>query len=64
MSHQRPEIEQWLSEHGYPPEAVEKILERLDQYDSRVNRESVFDAMAKGEFDMDALIKDALGEKE
>lgn len=64
MSHDRPEIAQWLAERGYPPAAVEKILERLDQYDSRINRESVFDAMAKGEFDMDALIKEALGEEE
>ena len=62
MSHQHPEITQWLAERGYPPAAIEKILERLDQYDSHVNRESVFDAMEKGEFDMDALIKDALGD--
>lgn len=63
MSDQRPEIQQWLSERGYPPEAIEKILQRLDQYDVRVNRESVFDAMEAGEFDMDALIKDALKEE-
>jgi hypothetical protein len=62
MTQKRPEIEQWLADRGYPPAAIEKILQRLDQYDSRVNRESVFDAVAKGEFDMDALIKDALGE--
>jgi hypothetical protein len=62
MSHERPEIEQWLSERGYPPAAVEKILQRLDQYDSRVNRESVFAAMEQGEFDMAALIKEALGD--
>jgi len=54
MSQDRPEIEQWLAERGYPPAAVQKILERLDQYDSRVNRESVFAAMEQGDFDMDA----------
>ena len=63
MSDQRPEIRQWLADRGYPPEAIEKILQRLDQYDVRVNRESVFDAMEAGEFDMDALIKDALKEE-
>lgn len=63
MSHHRPEIEQWLADRGYPPAAIEKILERLSQYDSRINRESVFDAMEKGEFDMDALIKEALDEE-
>ncbi len=64
MTHQRPEIEQWLADRGYPPAAIEKILQRLDQYDSRVNRESVFDAMEKGDLDMDALIKEALAEGE
>ncbi len=64
MTHERPEIEKWLAGRGYPPAVIEKILERLDQYDSRVNRESVFDAMEKGEFDMDALIKEALGDGE
>jgi hypothetical protein len=62
MTHERPEIEQWLSERGYPPEAIRKILERLDTFDEKINRESVFDAMATGELDMDALIKDALSE--
>jgi hypothetical protein len=62
MTHDRPEIEQWLADRGYPPAAIEKILARLDQYDERINRESVFDAMERGEFDMDALIKEALAE--
>ena len=63
MAGERPEIRQWLADRGYPPAAIEKILERLDQYDSRINRESVFDAMDAGDFDMDALIKDALKEE-
>jgi hypothetical protein len=62
MAHEHPEIEQWLTERGYPPEAIRKILERLDQFDAKINRESLFDAMETGELDMDALIKDALGE--
>lgn len=62
MTNERPEIEQWLAEHGYPPEVVQRILARLDQFDAKVNRESVFDAMETGELDMDALIKEALGE--
>ncbi len=62
MSTERPEITQWLADRGYPPAAIAKILERLDQFDSRVNRDSVFDAMETGELDMDALIKDALKE--
>lgn len=60
MSTDRPEIQQWLAERGYPPAAIEKILERLDRFDSKINRDSVFDAMETGELDMDALIKEAL----
>jgi hypothetical protein len=63
MVHEHPEIEQWLAERGYPPEAIRKILERLDQFDEKINRESVFDAMATGELDMDALIKEALADE-
>jgi hypothetical protein len=62
MTQDRPEIEQWLAERGYPPAAITKILQRLDRFDSKINRESVFDAMETGELDMDALIKDALKE--
>ena len=61
MSTDRPEIQQWLAERRYPPAAIEKILERLDRFDSKINRDSVFDAMETGELDMDALIKEALG---
>jgi hypothetical protein len=60
---ERPEIRQWLADKGYPPAAIDKIIERLDQYDLRVNRESVFDAVDAGEIDMEALIKEALGEQ-
>jgi len=60
MSQERPEIRQWLAERGYPPEAIEKILQRLDRFDLKVNHDSVFDALETGEIDMDALIKDAL----
>ncbi len=63
MAKQHPELKAWLSEKGYSSDEIEKILERLDQFDAKVNRDSVFDAMETGEFDMDALIKDALGEK-
>lgn len=62
MSHERPEIENWLSERGYPPEAIEKIMERLDRFDDKVTRDSLFDAISTGEVDMDALIKEALAE--
>jgi len=63
MHQERPEITQWLTDRGYPPAAIAKILERLDRFDAKANRESVFYDISTGEIDMDALIKEALSEK-
>jgi hypothetical protein len=60
MPHERPEIKDWMRQHGYSEEEIAKILVKLDDFDSKVNRESLFDAIETGELDMDALIKDVL----
>jgi hypothetical protein len=60
MPHERPEITEWLSQRGYSAKQIAKILVKLDEFDSKINRQSVFDAIETGELDMDALIKDAL----
>ena len=58
MQYERPEISKWLDNRGNQPAANDK-----DRFDSKINRDSVFDAMETGEFDMDALIKDVLKEE-
>lgn len=62
MTPARPEISQWLSEKGYSELQIEKILRRLDRYDEQIKRESFFDDLASGAFDMSAIIKAALEE--
>lgn len=62
MVHERPEIEKWLADRGHSSDEIKKIIERLDRFDAKVTRESVFDAMETGELDMDALIKEALAD--
>ena len=62
MSAARPEISLWLSERGYSDIQIDKILRQLDRYDEQVKRESFFDDLASGAFDMDSIIKEALGE--
>ncbi len=62
MTHDRPEIRQWLVERGFSRDEIEKILMRLDQFDSTMTRDAVFDAIASGEIDMEAIVKEALGE--
>lgn len=62
MSSARPEISHWLSDKGYTEVQIEKILRQLDRYDEQVKRESFFDDLASGDFDMAAIIKEALEE--
>jgi hypothetical protein len=64
MSHEQPELQEWLSERGYSAKQITRILVKLNEFDSKTNRESVFDAMETGELDMEALIKDALQDGE
>jgi len=56
------EITQWLTEHGHTPEAIRRIIVRLQQFDENINRQSLFDAIETGEFDFDALVKETLAE--
>jgi len=63
MSHHRPEISHWLFEKGYAPGEIEKILDELDRFDSAVSRESLFDDLASGDFDIQPVIDAALKEK-
>ncbi len=63
MTDKRPEIREWLAGRGYPSEAIDRILARLDEFDSKANRESLFDAIETGEIDIEAIIKDALKEE-
>jgi len=60
MSRSRPEISQWLEEKGYTPDQVEKILDALDNFDQRSHRESLFDDLATGAFDIRPIIDAAL----
>ena len=60
----RQEIAEWLSGFGYNPDQIQKILTRLHQYDARITRESLFDAIGNGEVDLDSFVKDALNDPE
>jgi hypothetical protein len=57
------ELVAWLTERGHSPEEVAKILAKVDEYDAETVNESIFDSIDRGDFDIAALIKDALGER-
>ena len=63
MDHEHPEIAAWLRERGHSPDAIKKILAKLENFDEQISRQSLFDSVASGDFDLDALIKEALGDE-
>lgn len=51
----------YLKDEGYNQSDIEKILAKLRKYDSSVFRDSVFDAIETGGFDLRSLVDEALG---
>ncbi len=62
MSQNRPEIRQWLFEKGYSLGEIEKILSALAVYDEHASRESLFEDLSSGDFDIGPIIEEALKE--
>ena len=54
----------FLHDEGYTPAEIQRVLERLDDFDSRTTHESVFDSIAAGSFDLHGMIKQILEEDE
>ncbi len=65
MSDQSPQeaLVAWLQQKGHSPEEIDKILERLSQYDREMNVDSVMDSIAHGSFDLQSIIDEALGKE-
>ncbi len=57
-----PEIRQWLLEKGYSPGEIDKIVASLDTYDDHTHRESLFEDLSSGEFDIGPIIEEALSD--
>ncbi|MEM9585809.1 MAG: hypothetical protein AAGA03_00895 [Planctomycetota bacterium] len=45
-----------LTEHGLSWSEIELVMARLDEYERRTVRESVFDSIERGSFSLDAII--------
>ena len=56
------ELVEWLQEQGHSADEIEKILAKVAHYDSQTVHESIFDSIDAGDFSIDAIIKEALGE--
>ena len=60
MADDRPEIRQWLADRNYSAEDIDKILRKLDEFDLRISRDSLFDEVASGRFDLAPIIQAAI----
>jgi hypothetical protein len=56
------ELIAWLRERGHSPEEIAKILAKVNQYDSDTLSGSIFDSIGRGDFDIGAIIDEALGQ--
>ena len=56
------QVRVWLTERGHSPDEVERIMRRLDRYDAEMIRQSIFDSIDTGGFDIEAVINEALGD--
>jgi len=56
----RKQIVEWLASRNHSADEIEQIMARLDQYEAEVVRASIFDSVDTGQFDIEAIIRDAL----
>jgi len=54
---------EFLQLRGHSKEEIDKIVKRLADHDASEMRQSVFDSIAGGSFNLDDIIKRALGDE-
>ncbi|MCG8650085.1 MAG: hypothetical protein MI861_09640 [Pirellulales bacterium] len=54
----------YLTEQGYSWPEIERVIEKVNAHDAKIVRESVFDSIASGSFNLKAIIAEAIDELE
>ncbi len=54
------ELIEQLKSQGHDQATIERVLEKLRKYDEDTIRQSVFDSIEGGTFDLDAIIQQAI----
>ena len=57
------ELVDWLRSQGHDDAQIDRILAKVDKYDNQTMHESIFDSIDSGDFDIQSLIDEALGEE-
>ncbi|MDG2384456.1 MAG: hypothetical protein P8N76_22500 [Pirellulaceae bacterium] len=58
------ELAEWLQRQGHSLPEIDKILKKVQEYDQRVNLDSVMDSIDRGDFNISKIIQEALAEAE
>jgi hypothetical protein len=53
----------WLEDQGHAPNEIDAIMAKVAQYDARTLHESLFDAIDRGEFDLESIIDEVLRDR-
>lgn len=54
------ELVEWLQEQNYSAPQINRILAKVQEYDDQTLRDSIFDSIDRGNFDISAIIEEAL----
>ena len=60
--YQFAELVAWLKEEGYGEEEIGRILNRVRRRDELTQIDSLMDAIGRGQVDIGAIIREALGD--
>ncbi len=52
------EVVEWLQERGHDEQEIAHILGRLRQYDKAMTVDALMDAIAQGDVDLEAYVKE------
>ena len=58
------ELVEWLKSQGHSDQQIQRILAKVEDYDSQTMHESIFDSIDSGDFDIASLIDEALADDE
>lgn len=51
-----------LVERGHSSEEIQTIIKRVDDYEEKTQHDSIMDSIGTGGMDIEALVREALGE--
>ena len=57
------ELIKWLQSQGHTEQQIQRILDKVAEYDQQMMHESIFDSIDSGDFDLASLIDEALADE-